>query len=68
MRYVIQMGRIYRLTESMYRRLLKDGMENALDDLNKYKATMVSVANNITDWSEDDFKNEFDKMKRSSRG
>lgn len=63
MRFVIQMGRIYKLTDGMYRQLLKDGMADGVDDLSKYKATQVSFANNITDWSQDDFKNEYENLK-----
>ena len=67
MRYVIQMGRIYRLTEGMYRQLLKDGMKNGTpEELTKYKATAISVANNITDWSEGDYTNEYENLEGNS--
>ena len=67
MRYVIQMGRIYRLTDGMYRKLLKDGMENGVvEDFSKYKASDISKAINITDWSKDDFETELDKERHAS--
>jgi hypothetical protein len=72
MRYVMQYGHLFKLSERMFRRLMRDGMNgNIAGNWEYYGAKLLATdVESITDWTEDDYEfaynNHVDESKRKS--